>query len=375
MPLRGCAPAFLAICVAVFSLAVAHPATAQAPSPDVQRQLQERDAIIADLLRRVEALERQLSAERRSVAPAVPERTTTPATRTRSQAEETRTRSQAEEDEAVTRALERSLVTQGGQLLPPFTYEISPQFRYLTTSTSQLGIVSPTDVAPVTTRRDFFEAGVILRAGLPFGSQVDLLLPFVVEWTDTSFLGQTFSRSHEDIGDIEVMLSKQLLYESGWVPDLIAALNWKTSTGEADFDPGGRISGTGTGFHGLSALLTAVKRQDPLVFLGGLGYTYAFEDDKSGVTFEPGDSVDLRLGTILAASPDTSLRFLLTTNFVQDLKINDVEIAGSDFVASILEIGASSVLTPSLFLDFSVGIGLTENSPDFVLTLTLPYRF
>jgi hypothetical protein len=93
------------------------------------------------------------------------------------------------------------------------------------------------------------------------------------------------------------------------------------------------------------------------------------------VNFSPGDAVDLRVGTLLAASPDTSLRFLFDVNFGQRLSIANTPVAGSDTVASIFEIGASAILSRSTLLDFAVDIGMTRDAPDFTVLLSLPIHF
>jgi hypothetical protein len=353
------------LCISGVAMAGALPVAAQVPPADLQRQLQERDAIINDLMRRVEALERQLSTQRAPAAPPTPDRGVTPGVRAPAP---------AEEEEAVARALERTLVIQGGLLLPPFTYEIGPTFNYASTRTDQLDIVGDL-VTPVTTRRDFLDASLVMRAGLPYGSQADVRIPFVWDSTETSSFGQSTSRQDAGLGDIEIGLSKQLLYEREWMPDLLASVRWRSTTGRADFNSTGRIGGTGLGFDALSGSLTAVKRQDPLVFLGSLSYTHFFDENRNGIEFGLGDAIGARGDAFLAASPDTSLRFGLVTDFLQKSEINGAKVAGSDRVESVFEVGVSSILTRALLADFGVGIGLTEGAPDFVVTLSLPYRF
>jgi hypothetical protein len=351
--------------VALGALVVTAPLRAQT-TQDLQRQLQERDAIINDLMRRVDALERQ---QGRTTAPTIPPSRP---------AEPPSAAARTPEEETVARALERSLLEQGGQLLAPGTADISPFVQYSHTATNQLGIVTSgavTSVAPVTARQDTLQYGVTLRYGLPWVSQINLTIPFATTWTDTTVGGVTTSRSETGIGDIDIGLSKQLLFEKGWLPDIIANLDYKTSTGSASFGPSGQIGGTGTGADALSAGFTVVKRQDPLVFLGGLSYTYNFSGTDDGFRVSPGDQIDVRAGTILAASPDTSLRFILDTAFAQKESVNGIRLAGSDRVSSILEIGASSVISASTFIDLGVGIGLTKDAPDFRVILSTPVRF
>jgi hypothetical protein len=220
-----------------------------------------------------------------------------------------------------------------------------------------------------------------VRYGLPYNAQLNVHVPFDVVWSESATsAGGTTSRTDTGLGDINLGISKQILYEHGLVPDAIASLQWKTTTGSAHFastagGPVGFVGGTGSGFDQLTAGVTLTKRQDPLVFFGGGFYTYTFSDRKAGSDFAPGDQIDARLGTILAASPDTSLRFLFDTAWVQRTKINGVGQPGSDVVASFLEVGASSVLSASTLVDAAVDIGLTRNTPDLRFILSFPIHF
>jgi hypothetical protein len=44
-------------------------------------------------------------------------------------------------------------------------------------------------------------------------------------------------------------------------------------------------------------------------------------------------------------------------------------------VISFLEVGVGSVITPKLFLDAAIQIGLSRDSPDFRALISLPFRF
>jgi hypothetical protein len=105
--------------------------------------------------------------------------------------------------------------------------------------------------------------------------------------------------------------------ERGWRPDVIGEVSWNTDTGETD--DGVEL---GSGFNEVAASITASKSQDPLVFVGGLSYSHAFEDD--GI--RPGDAFGFSLGTVLAASPETSLQFFLDNAFFMDTKVDGRDV-------------------------------------------------
>lgn len=348
---------------------------------DLQRQLDQRDAIIADLLRRVLELESRVGAGGGVPASTVPAALGEPAEWTEA-APEPDGAALAQRDappppapgtfevdeEAATRALERTLVREGALLLPFGALEVEPSLSYIRderdTPTVVNGFVGEEEF-----RRNTVDAEVELRFGLPFDSQLEIEIPysFIEDETVTSvgFAGiDEESESNTGFGDIELGFTKTLLRENGWRPDLFGNVNWNTRTG-------GGNDGVGTGFHELQGTLTAVKRIDPLVWVGGVSYQYAFERDD----IQPGQEIGLSLGTVLAVSPETSLRFFLLQTFADEVEVLGDDVPGSDQVASSFEFGVSSVLSPRVLFDLSAEIGVTEDAPDFQIELSLPIRF
>lgn len=281
---------------------------------------------------------------------------------------------QVEVDErAAERALERTLITTGALLLEVGQAEIQPGFAYVRSERDSPVLVTvDTDelIAAESVRRDTLEAEVLLRIGIPWDAQLELGVPYrsvdeqrVIE-VGTSPVTETDDRG-SGAGDIRIGIAKTLLLERSWRPDLIGRLTWDTDTGESD------STLNGFGFHELEASLTVAKRQDPLVFIGGVSYTRTFEDND----IEPGDEIGISIGTILAASPETSLRLVLDQAFVDDTKIDGETVGGSDQVIGNLIIGASSIIGRGKFLDVATQIGLTEDAPDYAISVSLAIRF
>ncbi|GEO41837.1 hypothetical protein SAE02_59850 [Skermanella aerolata] len=131
----------------------------------------------------------------------------------------------------------------------------------------------------------------------------------------------------------------------------------------------------GSGSDSIQAALTAVKSQDPLVFVGSLSYAANLEDKEAGRTVDPGNQVGVNLSSILAVSPETSLGFGVELSFSNETDVDGQEIAGSDGLSGVLELGLGTVLTPSTLLSITAGMGFTEDAPDFRLGFSLPIRF
>jgi Putative MetA-pathway of phenol degradation len=276
------------------------------------------------------------------------------------------------DEKAVATALERALVQEGVLLLPKGAVQLEPSFAYARGERSVPALVDGLgEVAVIETQQDAFSAGLAARVGLPLDSQLTVSIPYRfrnVERTTRldSGIAEERNTSSSGLGDFSVSFSKGLLQEGIWRPNLIASATWDTATG--DNDGGVKL---GSGFHELTGSLVASKSQDPLVFVGSISFSHSFEDRD----FQPGNVIGLSLGANLAASPETSLRFFLDQNFIQDASFQGQTIPGSDENVTIVSIGASSILTSRIFLDVEAGIGLTEAAPDYTFSVSLPIVF
>lgn len=370
------AGASLALAVCAAGGAHAQPGPAQPTIEDLRDMLAERDAIIADLTRRIEALE-----QRADVRPAAPISQYAPqADKPAAVAVSQRTAAPepgalAPDEESIERALERALVQTGALLLPAGSLEIAPQVGYARRADQTPSLFvdnGSTFIAEIERRRDEITAALGLRIGLPFDSQLEASFPY--NYAHQSFVTEAgFTPRSETtadgsgVGDIHVALAHTFFRERGWRPDIVGRVRWDTGSGESS-DGGVALDG---GFGAVGGSLTLIKRQDPLVFFAGVGFDDTFEH--GGV--EPGDAITASLDAFLAASPETTLRFGFSQQFVREFRIDGAKIAGSDRRGGLLIIGGSTILARGVLLDIAGGVGLTEDSPDYTLMLSLPVRF
>jgi hypothetical protein len=354
----------------------------------LKRKLAERDKVIAELLERVEALERRAGLYPGARAPNIEragsqteaETGTEMGTETGSRAEAGSAPGAAPgavvvDEGAAERALERALTRTGALLLPSGFLEVEPSLTYARQEDSTPSFVSSgaTVLASETERNtDSLTAGLDVRLGLPWDAQLELGLPY--RWreresvTSVGFATvETSSDSGSGLGDLRVGLAKTLLREGLWRPDLVGRLTWDTDSGSSG-DNGLSLGG---GFHEVRASLSAIKRQDPIAFVGGLSYEYAFEKD----LVQPGAAIAANFGSFVALSPETTLSFVLSGAYRDESTLSGREIAGSDQAVGTFLVGGSTLLAPGMLLNLSTGIGLTDDADDFSITLSLPIRF
>jgi hypothetical protein len=381
------------------------------PIEALRRELRARDSVIADLLQRVEQLEHRivLTAAQldQAVAGAAPPRpglgfasgapaTGAPEPAPKPEAPGTEQVAAASQEpdptaappppaapgqfevdqDAIDRALERTLVEQGVLLLPWGQAQIEPSFSYTRDVTDAPIFVTEngtTFVGEVEVRRNEFLTAQTLRVGLPFDAQAEIAVPYrYVDQSTVTKVGfgdrSKSSGSGHGYGDISIGFAKTLLRENGgWWPDLVGRVRWDTDTGKSN-DGGVALGG---GFNEVAGSLSAVKRQDPLAFVAGLSYERAFEHNN----VRPGDELGFSLGTVLAASPETSLSLTFSQSFSDEVEIDGGGVDGSDQVNGVLSIGAASILGHGLFVNTSVDIGLTDDAPDYAVRASVPIRF
>src|SRR5687767_14792931 len=214
-------------------------------------QTDNRDALIDELRRRIDVLEKKLE-EKPAPPPPTPPVKPPPPTAKPAASEE------AGREAEGARALERTLVRSGGLVLPKGRDEIEPSVQYTYRGLNELQIVTSGGVAQVAQQdltRNEVEGALGVRAGLPWSMQVDLRLPYVWIHENLAVAGVDQSERRSGLGDVEVGLTKQFAVERGQRPAVLGSLNWKSTTGNND---PGRLSPV-TGFPSLQGTLTAVK--------------------------------------------------------------------------------------------------------------------
>ncbi len=374
---------------------------------ELLKRLDERDAVIRNLQQRVERLEREQAG--RAAAPRPPAAEAAPPPRAKTarpepasapspageaapkvaqQAPPARPRAAGKaaapnggpgeftvSPEAAERALERALVQTGAALLAPWTVELVPGLTYQHNQVSQPGQITLTTGGAVlitenVVRTTQLEASALLRVGLPWDAQAEIRLPYDYKSLSTTArvggLGLTEqTRDGTGFGDLSLALTKQLMTEKEWLPSLFVSGVWDSNTGQT-------VKGValGTGFDEFKVGLLATKRQDPLVYTAGFSYQTSL--DNHGIS--PGDVFTPSVGLLFAVSPETSLQFSQQLSFARPLRINHQQIAGSDQLSGIFNVGLLTILGPGLVLNFNAGIGETPDAPNLTLQVSMPIR-
>jgi hypothetical protein len=260
----------------------------------------------------------------------------------------------AADDPEAGRALERALERRGSAVLAPSVAEIAPSLFW-----------SHTDNDVTNSKDDIYGAGLDARIGLPGGWMVGAGVPYL--YRDIDDVG-----SNSGAGDVSASVWKSLFTQQGRRPSLVASLRYSAPTGD---DIGDDNVPLGNGFHSLTGRLSTVKTIDPIAFFGDLAYTHYIDDDISGLDVDRSDTIGFGLGASLAVTPDTSLGAGLDFAFEDDVEVNGRGVRGSSTTIGLVELTAGILLSRDVFLNFTGAFGITDDSPDASLGMSLPIRF
>jgi hypothetical protein len=300
------------------------------------------------------------------------------------------------EERQASQALDQALIVRGGLLLPSGTVEIDNTTSYFSSTTDRINIdgfaLLPVlvvgDIASQRVRKDLLLPTFSARLGLPGKLQFDAYIPYGYQLNRTVDVNNTqTSQSTFGLGDVAFGLSRQLAVEHGRIPDLLANVRFKTTTGIDSFNLNSSQTALGTGFYAVQSNLTMAKSNDPVVFFGNLSYTAnlsgthsipANDPDNPGAMvaghFKPGDSIGFQLGSILSLNPETSMTIGWDQRFTRATTLNNQTIPASFLVEGSLRLGASYLYAPGRTLDLSFGVGLTPDTPNLQFSVGLPIR-
>jgi hypothetical protein len=288
-----------------------------------------------------------------------------------------------DQERLVRAAFQRQLLERGGLLLPPGALDVDLSLRYLTSSSDRIVVDGFTilpvlvvgDIVSERVRQEFAEVSATARLGLPGDMQLTVRAPFAYQERRVVTAEREEDAFYDfGLGDVDIELSRQLYRGRGARPDLLASLRWKTRTGGNPLNSAERELARGSGYDSLGATLTAVSVLDPAVFFGGLSYSHNFATDSRFGRYRAGPSYGFNVGLALALNLSSSLSFSYDHRFTAHGTIDGDPIPGSRASTGVFSVGASYSPMVGRTVDLSLGVGVTEDAPDLLLTTTMPLR-
>ncbi|MGS0680475.1 transporter [Shewanella sp. 125m-7] len=238
--------------------------------------------------------------------------------------------------------------------------------------------------------------------------QFEMAMPFVYRLNKYESVGEgNSSQLYESadveggqIGDMSVAAYYRIMTEGNGWPDWVWNVRARMPTGTDPFginlesSESGNLTypdqiATGAGVWGFSTGFSLAKTYDPAIVFFNLNYgTFLPEEygDLSGLPglspgeIDLGDYIDYSFGLAFAVSERMSIGMSFNQRFFTKTQQRPLggewqDIARTDTNTANLGLGATLALTENFSMVTSVGAGLTEDSPDYQISLRFPYRF
>ncbi|OJW44359.1 MAG: hypothetical protein BGO60_01485 [Thiobacillus sp. 65-1059] len=307
-----------------------------------------------------------------------------------------------------------TVFSQPSILTPKGTFVFDPSLQYSFSSSDRVTVVGfsvlnavligAIDVRSV--NRNNLIATLGGRYGLTNRLEIEARVPYIYRRDDSlsrrisgSAIDESFNSDGSGIGDIELAARYQLNVPTGDAPFYVAGLRLKTRTGkdqyevayDTDFNLPKELP-TGSGFYSLQPSLSMVLPADPVVFFGGINYTWNIKRDvNASIPFtnssgtvttrsigevDPGDSLGLNVGMGLGLNERSSFSLSYEHTWIDKTRLDGKVADGSMWVQlATLQAGFSYRLNKRTNFNLSIGAGLTDDTPDTTVTLRLPIRF
>lgn len=311
------------------------------------------------------------------------------------------------------------IFNQPGVLTPRGKLVVEPSYQFGYSSADRVALIGYTvipailigliDARQVKTTTQ--TGAVALRYGLSNRLEMELRIPYVYSHTDTisreiftgSATDKVFTSSGHGIGDIEATARYQLNDGGADRPYYVGWLRFKSRTGRDPFEvttdcvnrcvQNATGTGlplqlpTGSGFYSLQPGVTWLYPSDPVVFFGNLSYLHNFPRHNVSRTVllggkEPlgtvrvGDIADVSIGMGLALNDKASISIGYDQSFIGITKQNGRTVPGSaKSVLGTLLLGGSYRFSDKRSMNFTLGVGVTRDTPDATVTVRVPMMY
>jgi len=307
---------------------------------------------------------------------------------------------------------------QPGVLTPRHSFVLEPSYQFGYSAANQVDLVGYTIIPAIliglidirTVRTTSHTVTLTGRYGLTNRLELEMRVPYVWEGSNIVsrevFTGtatnNVLSSSGAGIGDIEATARYQFNDGGADKPYYIGWLRFKSRTGRDPFEVRTdcqtrcveNVTGTGlplelptgSGFYSLQPGLTWLLPSDPVVIFGNLSYMYNFERHNVsenlvvGKQFignvKVGNVADASIGVGFAMNDKVSLSLGYDQSFIGVTREAGSKVPGSTkvWLGSLL-VGGSYRIDPKRTVNFTLGVGVTRDTPDVLMTVRVPMAF
>ena len=308
---------------------------------------------------------------------------------------------------------------QPGVLTPRGKIVVEPTYQFGYSTADRVSLIGYTIIPAILiglidvrqVRSTTQTAILTARYGITNRMELEVRVPYVDTHTDTvsrevltgSSQDNVFSSSGKGLGDIEATLRYQINNGGADSPYYIGWLRFKSRTGKDPFEVVTdcvtrcvqNLTGTGlplrqptgTGFYTVQPGVTWLFPSDPVVFFGNFSYLYnverhhVYENILAGGrqylgSVKIGNEADVSIGMGMALNDKASLSIGYDQTFVGSTYESGRKVPGSTkvWLGSLL-IGGSYRFNDKRTLNFTLGVGITRDTPDATVIIRVPMMF
>ena len=287
-------------------------------------------------------------------------------------------------EEEKEQAQEEVLTSAGRQytLLSKDTLGLEYSFRYSYTSSDSIDAV---EIIVDPRAHHVLTNSIFTQYALKDNLTINSNIPFVYAYDQQ---GGDDEKDVTDLGDISIGAQYQPFKSGGKWPTTILSTTFTLPTGRDpyDIDPDDELS-TGSGAYSASLGASVSESLDPLVAFGSLSFSYSYNPEdydqrwSNGLILKevnPGPTIGASagFGYAMTYNLNFNMSYSYGYNFGSEFKFKNAKsIDGVDSVSSSLSLGMGYRVSPKYSLHSKLGIGLTDDGPDFTLSFRVPFDF
>jgi hypothetical protein len=196
------------------------------------------------------------------------------------------------------------------------------------------------------------------------------------------------------LGDVALGLRWQPIPLKRGLPTTTFYSSLSTATGDSPYEiNSAKDLATGKGYYSLSAGVSVSKVTDPIVLFGSAGLTIGNstgglnQNQGSRIleSFSPGQTLSTSFGFAYSLNYDVSMSASYQQSISTNARYSFREVVDGAFVtnsfsaatqlSSVLNYTLSLRTSPTRVVNVSVGFGLSEDTPDVNLGLSMPLEF
>lgn len=221
-----------------------------------------------------------------------------------------------------------------------------------------------------------FRTPVSARIGLFPRGEGYITVPVAYIHRELAFAESAVVHRESGLGDAAAGLNLEIAGETARRPDIIASVSVSAPSGSKPDEEGLSL---GSGHWEAAFGVQLIKTVDPVALFGGISYTHLFDARyylNDGVhSVDPGVAAGYNFGFGFAVNENISLSAQVAGSYQAAVRADGAKVFGSSREPLSLRTALTYRYSRKTYVEPSLTIGLDDDTPDFILGISLTHRF